>query len=645
SSDVANATRLEDALSIDASQTTCLAPCGIHFKAAVDANFDVPSNFHHLAYHWDFGDEGSYFQSLASSFPFANDANSAQGPQAGHVFEAPGTYNIVLRVAAKNGRFSETVETVTVLAPTSEVAAESVICASSSAQFEECPLGSIKVETWQAVIDQYNTGASRGDSVVLFRAGDEFSATDDLTIREGRHVFTRFGDGPDPIIRVDDNITLFYALSPEQLSVSYIEVIGTFESETGLGDSYRARGMFVGFFAGGQLANNVTAYRTRMSGIGICFYPSGGIGQVYADNECTNFQDYGSLQNDTERTVYVGNSFRQSETAKGGPDAKNFSITIHLGDGTTLSFPYDFSLASDADLGIRIVDEGGARSYFSDGQGYSLDLAGSVVSFDVAPAANSTVEIFHRRWADHGPIRAADAMDLVVSQNDLFSNVGWFGDGLHHSPALRYNTDGLAGHSGVIVQNHIIGGTTPAVFEPANSGISAGLGEVLVERNWFQGSEPSYKGVRSRYGNVTFRNNLITQPDILSTTNAYWSAITFHDNNYAGTVQDPNLSARVEVYNNTVVNLATDAVTLSGATNYRDFDSIVFDDGYGDVLQTNNLTYAPKVRDISYHSNPNFDDRYSPANPTSIEPESLPGLFDTIWGDLRPVDPITGAVE
>ncbi|MBX2809300.1 MAG: DUF5011 domain-containing protein [Cellvibrionaceae bacterium] len=660
--DVVDSVRLNDAIRIDESQNDCLAPCGVHFLAEVTGDFQADSNFHHLAYHWDFGDEGSYFRSLDEDFPFTNDANRAQGSKAGHVFEEPGEYHVVLRVAAKNGRFAETTKTIRVLDPADHFTPEQTICLSSSARFEGCPEGAAQLTQWEAAVDKITAdNLARNGSYVLLRAGDSFNTVERLLLREGRHVFTRYGDGEDPIINVRDNLSIFFTMDVAELSASYLRLQGDYNSQTGLGDAYRSRGFFIGITSTENVTYNTTVYRMAMSGLGICLYAQNGVGAVFADNHCTNWQDYGSLHG-IERTAFVGNSLKQDLNAQGGPDTKLFSITIYPddnegregGDGITRAFVYDFNLAGDHDLGIRIINSDGTRIHMSDEQGYSLDLASSTVTFDAAPENGATVEIFHRRWADHGAIRSSNSRSLVLSQNDLFNNVGWFGNGAHHNPALRYNTRGYAGHSGVIVENRIKGGTMAAVFEPANSNLTAGAGEVMVERNLFVGTEPTYYGLRVNYGNITMRNNIIAQPNVLPTANTYSRGIFFSENYREGKEQDPdNFAGPVEVYNNTIVNLAYDNRGRDGNIVFAFvFEGIYLDehhsgigDAFSDFTEKNNLIYAPLTRNVDYNIDPGFDNNYLPSAATSAEDSTLPGLFDTFWGDQRSSSPSTGAVE
>ena len=241
---------------------------------------------------------------------------------------------------------------------------------------------------------------------------------------------------------------------------------------------------------------------------------------------------------------------------------------------------------------------------------------------------------------------------MVLSQNDLFNNVGWFGNGIHHNPALRYNTDGVANHSGVIVENRIKGGTMAAVFEPANASITAGAGEVMVERNFFIGTEPTYYGIRSNYGNMTLRNNVIAQPDVLSTTNTYSRAIYFAENYQSGKTQDPeNFAGPVEIYHNTIVNFSADNKTAKGDVSANIFAAIYQDqhhagsgDTYSDFTAVNNLIYAPQTRNADYFNDPGFDLDYIPQNIVGIN-NTLPGLFDTLWGDARQGTATIGAAE
>ncbi len=652
--DVANTAYLANAISINESQNDCFAPCGVHFQAEVTGNFQVESNFHHLAYHWQFGDDGSSFRSLGSDFPFSNNANRAQGSKAGHVFERPGEYQVVLRVAARNGRFAEATKTIRVLDPLEYFTASQTVCVSSSFRFDGCPSGAIQLSDWDSVVQRVKVSQlARNGSYILLRAGDEFVSKERLLLRDGKHVITRYGNGNDPVISVYDNVSVFHALDTDEFSVSYLQIRGDYNSQTGLGDAYRSRGFFLGL-QGMNISSNATVYRMVMSGLGICIAPSGGEGHVFADNKCTNWQDYASLQGSVNRVAYIGNSFKQDINARSGPDSKLFSITSHAGDGSSVNFSYDFALAGDHDLGIRIVNANDTKIHMNDENGYALNLANTTVTFDTPPADGSVVEIFHRRWADHGSLRSAHSFSLVVAQNDFFNNVGWFGGGVHHNPSFRYNTYGDAGHSGVIVENRMEGGTMAAVFETANGDLLKGAGKIIAERNIFIGTEPTYVGVRSVYGNMTMRNNVIVQPNVLSTTNTYSPAIYFWEDYVATTPKDiDNFSGPVEIYNNTIINLAKeDEVSGGPVISFFDFEGIAVQDHHSgtgkvftDFMEVNNLVYAPQVGNVNYHINPGFNAVYVPSNVTAAENNDLPGLFDTLWGNTRSSTTIMGAVE
>lgn len=673
--DYPGATLLVEAVTIDASRTQCVAPCGVHFNAELLTDFEVELPFHHLSYHWNFDDADAYFRSLNSDFPFDADANRAQGPMAAHVFETPGTYNVTLNLASKAGYYSnETIEIV-VQAPESAFSAEETLCISSSSDFTDCPSGAAEFTSWDSAALAF---ADMDNAYVLLRAGDVFTPSSFTLIRDGEFVLTRFGDGDDPVIELNGSFSLLHVQEVSAMSVAYIEFQGDYSGHTGLGDMWDSTPIYFGY--GGLGSNHVTQYRNTISGVGYCLTPRAGDAHVYADNDCSNWRNFGSLHTSTTRTAYVGNSIRQPLDIISGPDGKESSMTTHTGDGSTATFAYDFevipvegydqytSLAhlsdlEESDIDASIVSNLAVRVIESDVEyelvqdvDYTHDTDAQTVTLNSAPASGASVELFHRRWADHGPIRSANSHELVIAQNDLYAKNGWFGNGGSHQPAFRYNSDGDANHSGVIVENRMEGGTMVAIFESANPGIAMGSnGSILVERNIFLGSSSTYYSLRSGMGGITIRNNYIYQPNVQTHTNPLFTGIYMFENYEEGNGTDPaNFDQPVEIYNNTIINLADDSIGDEGQLTYTDFEDVVNEDNhegtapiFTDMEVNNQISYAPLANLSQYHDDPQLDEFYFVADPSlhAADAPNLPGLFDTLWGFMRSDQTLNGATE
>ncbi|GLS25591.1 immunoglobulin-like domain-containing protein [Marinibactrum halimedae] len=638
-------------VSIDASQTTCTAPCGVHFIAEANGDYGVESNFHHLSYHWDFGDAKSFFRSLDADFAFGGEANRAQGMYAAHVFAEPGEYEVTLYTAAKNGRYSNSTITITVQAPEEKYSASETICVSSSSDFEGCPTGAAHYRNWDAMTDAVKR-MSR--AYVVLRAGDEFDMNNNMILRTGDYVFDRFGEGEDPVIHILNSKTPVIAQDVKAISVANWQLVGDYDPKIGIGNSYGSKGLYFGQGDSFQ-TNNVTVHRTSIKGLGMCFSPRGGEGQVFADNVCTDWQDYGSLSDYTYRLAFVGNSIRQNPEAFSGGDQKNDSKTEHTANGTQRTFSYTFNVLAENDMAVQIEDANGSITELTLGSGYTLNMSNKTVALASVPKSGDLVRVYHRLWADHGSLRIADARNLVVAKNDLFNNVGWFGvQGEHHNPALRYNTDGEANHSGVIVENLIQGGTMAAVFEPANTRIGPQTGKAMVERNIFTGTHATYYGVRSAYGNMTMRNNVVQQPNVETITNGYDVGILFWEAYNAGNGADPvNFQLPVEVYNNTIINLSNDTRGANGRINWVDFkdvsnakDHTKSTETYKDFISVNGVAYAPQANLAEYHNDPSFNETFHMIDELS-QPAmmDMPGLFDTLWGYKRSENTTAGATE
>lgn len=666
--DVPSALKLESAVAIEASQNDCLAPCGVHFKAEVSGDFDVELPYFHLAYHWDFGDVGSYFQSHTQDFEFTRYANHAQGPLAAHVFEEPGTYTVTLRVAAKNGRYDELTQEIRVIDPFDHFPESVRFCVSFDSNFEGCPSGAGQLSDWDSVI----SNAQNIDDVhMLFRAGERFVIPPGrILLREGRSVWARFGEGENPVFELDHDSTVLATREVDEISISYIDLEGSYDAATGLGFSWDNSGFYFG--SASTISNNVTLFRTRLSGLYTCFNPRGVRGMVMADNVCTNWYNFGSLASDSSKHAYVGNVIRQKLDAHSGVGEKTQPYAEWLSDGAQTEFAYlaesqggSFSSShQDSDVAVWLIERDAdevhlERNILAQGSDYSIDIeAGSVT---LAEPADEGLLVFieQKKWADHGPIRDSDSFETVVSRNDMFSNVGWFANGDSHQPPLRMNTSGVAGASAVISENLMEGGDMVAVLESANPGIAVNPGNgILFERNKLIGSSTTYYTFRSAFGNVSVRNNLLLHADILPTFNNLWGGILFWENFRAGNGSDPdNFDLPVEVHHNSIVNYADDSIGEGGGPAFVDYTAVMNDSNglpssvdpiFTDFTSAANLIYAPNTANTEYHSDPLFlnDERYTP---TALSPEDndLPGLFDDYHGNARALVPqvLDGAVE
>lgn len=446
---------IDEAISIETSQTVCTAPCGIHFTAHLDTEkFRVEHDWNDVAYSWNFNDPTAAFSALQEDFAFGKSANFAQGPVAAHVFNQPGHYQVTLQIAEQNGQYSATTKDIVVTDANAQFPQQQTLCLSQESDFSECPAGAQLFTHWDQATAVFASN-QRGNSYrLLLKAGETFNATKTtLLSRYGPYYVSKFGEGENPIIKTDANISVFRALRVDGLTIASIRLEGSYESNTGLGNSYSAQAINT------TSTNNITIYQTQSTGIGNHALITGGSGVVIADNRVTNWHDYASLNQGWDedkngvideyeyahQVAYVGNSFKQSVNAVSGAGNK-----------------------------------GGQPP----------------------------------RWADHGPIRSAGSFKMVVSQNDLLSTTGWSSHGAAHQPVLRYNQSGVPNHSGVINRNRMSGGWIVLQLSPQNTRHTACLGKLLVERNHIIGSGNTIYLSRLSYGDTTMRNNILEVPDV-----------------------------------------------------------------------------------------------------------------------------------
>lgn len=579
---------INNAVNIEASQITCHAPCGVHFSANLDSlEFDVNHNWNDVAYSWDFGDEMSVFQSLTDDFTFGRSSNYAQGPASAHVFSRPGRYRVLLQIAEQGGKFSFAFKDIVVTDADNTYLQEKTLCLSKQNDFEGCPSGAQLFTSWEQAVDIFSSNKKGSSYRLLLKAGEVFVTKKPVILsRNGPYFVSKFGEGHNPVITTNTNLSIFHALRVKGLTIASIDMRGSYDSNTGMGNSYAAKAINT------TSSNNVTIYQTQSSGIGNHVLTTGGQGIVIADNHVSNWHDYASLSQGWDedksgqideheyanKVAYVGNHFKQSKNAISGTGGKG-------------------------------------------GQ---------------AP-----------RWADHGPIRSAGSFLFVVSQNDLSSTTGWSSRGQAHQPALRYNQSGVPNHSGVINRNRMSGGWIVLQLSPQNTLHSACLGKVLVERNHLIGSGNTIYMTRISYGNTTVRNNILELPDIKD--DGKMLPFTSMIDVDFGPSTKKNLSAVKRIYGNTFVQMQSNPVRDSFAfidksDNFSDFDSTSIIEHLNMVYAPNTSVSNQENYDLTYVVL--MDERKRPLIKQLKQKKSIIGLFDGFYGQFRnPNQTNAGAVS
>ena len=327
---------------IAASQTRCVAPCGVHFAAAASRAPDGTRPLHDYAHEWDFGDPGARFDSLPDDFPFSRNANRAIGPFAGHVFAAPGAYTVALTLTDARGVAQSAFVSIDVRDPNEVFSGPRTIVFASDGDFAGAPPGAAQHTDFASAmraLDNLSSGR------LLLKAGEVIETPDTVGIRDGEDfAIGKFGAGPNPAFDVNARRGGFRLHDVSNVSISSIAFVGDYDASTGLGEDYRAQGATLL----GDV-KNLTMWRTQHSGLGAGF---AGVadGLVFADNVVTNWYDYGVqlLGFESARTAIVGNRVAQAENAVSGPGGRGATIPRWADHGPLRNgAPFNFALSQN----------------------------------------------------------------------------------------------------------------------------------------------------------------------------------------------------------------------------------------------------------------------------------------------------------
>ncbi|MEZ5922205.1 MAG: PKD domain-containing protein [Parvularculaceae bacterium] len=306
---------------IDASQTDCIAPCGVHF-AAIAGGFATARPFHKLTYQWRFGDPSATFSALAADFPFARSADRAQGPYAAHVFENPGTYSVSLDVTDSTGVWARTSATITVRDPATMFSGGSTVCYSKAGNFSGCPAGAT---TYTSIESAVVFVRQNPPAQLLIRAGEttQLASGSAVTLNgSGPYRITRFGAGADPILRSTDSTRIMWLRDTGDVSVSNIEFKGDYDAHTGIGETI-GDAIFV------SNSHDVTIFQNKFSGLGESVHIIDYQNAVIANNDISNWYNFGILtgpEATVRRLAIVGNNIRQKADALSGPGGKSQAL-------------------------------------------------------------------------------------------------------------------------------------------------------------------------------------------------------------------------------------------------------------------------------------------------------------------------------
>jgi len=175
------------------SRTSGVAPLAVQFQAGYIAGADESARFRDFDYTWDFGDAASGTWGTTG-----RSKNSAKGAIAAHVFESPGTYEVVLTIRDGGGVVGAESYEITVQDPDVFYAGEKTICVSDTAHgdFTGAPLGALQITTDDlSTITEHAQAGNR----ILFHRGSSWT-TEGLTWPEngGPVTLGAYGEGQSP---------------------------------------------------------------------------------------------------------------------------------------------------------------------------------------------------------------------------------------------------------------------------------------------------------------------------------------------------------------------------------------------------------------------------------------------------------------
>lgn len=556
---------------LEASRTTCTAPCGIMFNASATSSNGVAEPFHQLHYTWNYGDVGSTFQQRPGI-----DANKSTSPIGAHVYQQAGTYTATLTVTGDDGGTDTQTAEIIVNDPDVVYAAETY-CVSNTNNFSACPTQNISFHLTSFSAAATFLSNLRFNQVgqptrVLFRAGDTFIATNQFTIRETTAALqiASFGSGADPIISLDslvNNETLFFIHDVTDITFRNINFKGSYDPTSGTG----IHALAIWFYLA---VTDALVYQNSFSGVDTAVYPHGGANlttnapsqyQMIVDNSITNWQDYGLFGTFGYLGTLLANTIKQDPNAISGSEGKCGTCTLN--------------------------------------------------------------------FADHGPLRAGYSDHLLIQYNDMFNNAGWSSGGLAHQPNIRLGTGGTSRKS-IITDNVLEGGFTMISMTPANpeAASAAVIADVIIERNQFTASSNTWQMIDMGIGGSTIRNNLFLKPDNAGPpigTGSFETPIVFKvadDRTTAG-----SLALMNRIYNNTLISLAqTSASNLALVeveNNFAEFEifnniaympfisgnaeagilSWMYSGSMARVAMDNNLLFAPNTSNFVWNNGVSID--------------------------------------
>jgi hypothetical protein len=162
---------------LTASRTSGTAPLAVNFSARGTAITGASDPFGEGLYHFDFDDPD------AGTWPISGFSRAEEyGPEVGHVFARPGTYDVLMTVVAPNGGYDTETVRITVADPEATFTGTRTVCISTSGNFTGCPAEATRTTSNQ--VSAINS-AIADNRRVLLRCGEAWSSSGPVSIPSG----------------------------------------------------------------------------------------------------------------------------------------------------------------------------------------------------------------------------------------------------------------------------------------------------------------------------------------------------------------------------------------------------------------------------------------------------------------------------
>lgn len=230
---------------------------------------------------------------------------------------------------------------------------------------------------------------------------------------------------------------------------------------------------------------------------------------------------------------------------------------------------------------------------FEENQGYTSVL-GCRIAQDVNALSGGPRDGSHN---EHGCIRIQNGRKFVMDGCDLFSRNGWYRniDGWHtNQPCLRWNQGANKGALANIQRSSAEGGYEVFGVSVVNRSIAPTLQNTIIDKCVLVGNFMSASLIRVQYAGTTIRNCLFVHPDVPRDISGIYNPFSFIHLDGPGP-DHANATGPIRIYNNSFVNLMTDAHAFEG----KDGSSAPLrnkENRFTNVIEENNVVHQPNLR-------------------------------------------------